>query len=192
MYPLLEVITGVLFAALFTKFPFIDAQLQISPGFLGLYLLYAFYIFILVFTFFYDLHYLQVSDEILLPGVMIALIATIATPYTPNLASALLGILIAVGFFGLQILLSKGKWIGMGDLRIGAFMGAILGWQFTLLALVLSYIVGSIVSLFIIVKKKKMQGIKVPFAPFLVTGILVTFFFGDQILSWYFRGIGIY
>ena len=80
----------------------------------------------------------------------------------------------------------------MGDLRIGAFMGAILGWQFTLLALVLSYIVGSIVSLFIIVKKKKMQGIKVPFAPFLVTGILVTFFFGDQILSWYFRGIGIY
>lgn len=190
MYPLLELITGGLFALLFLKFPFFNSALQFSGVIFGMYCLYAFYVFVLVFTFFFDLHYLKVSDEILLPAILIGLIATIATPLTPHFFNAVMGAAVAVAFFGAQFLISKGTWIGLGDLRIGAFMGVIFGWKLTIVALFLSYLIGSVVSIFIIARKKKFRGVKIPFAPLLVTGTLVTIFFGDAILQWYLRGLG--
>ncbi|MBI4994328.1 prepilin peptidase [Candidatus Peregrinibacteria bacterium] len=190
MYPLLELITGALFALLFLKFQFIDANFVFSEKMLAMYILFAFYTFVLVFTFFYDLHYLKVSDEILLPAILIGLIATLATPETPHFIDALIGAGIGIAFFGLQILASRGKWVGLGDLRVGAFMGVILGWKFMIIALFLSYFIGSAVSIFIAIKQKKFYGVKVPFAPFLVTGTFLTIFFGDKILSWYLGGMG--
>lgn len=190
MYPLLELIAGGLFALLFLKYPFFNDALQFSGTHFGMYLLYAFYLFVFVFTFFFDLHYLKVSDEILLPAILIGLIATIAFPLTPHIWNALVGAGIAVAFFGSQYLVSKGTWIGLGDLRIGALMGVVLGWKLTIVALFLSYLSGSLVSIFIIARKKKFLGVKIPFAPLLVTGTLITMFFGDTILEWYLQGLG--
>lgn len=190
MYPLLELVMGALFALLFLKFPFFDSALHFSGINLGMYLLYAFYTFALICTFFYDLHYVKISDEILLPAILIAFIATIATPHTPHIFDALIGAGIAVAFFGLQILISRGTWIGMGDLRVGALMGAILGWQLTIVALFLSYLIGSIVAIIVAVKKKKFTGVKIPFAPLLVTGTFVTIFFGKEIMQWYLSTLG--
>lgn len=191
MYPLLELLTGFLFVLLFFKFPFADQALHFSGTLLGLYLLYAFYAFVLIFTFFFDLHYLKVSDEILLPAILIGLIATIATPLTPHIFDALIGAGISVAFFGLQILVSKGTWVGLGDLRVGAFMGVILGWKLTVVALFLSYLIGSVVSLGIVIRKRKFVGVKIPFAPFLVSGTIISIFFGEAILGWYLRGLGL-
>ncbi len=191
MYPLLEFFSGFLFAFLYLKFPFFDGvTLHLSSVQLGLYLLYAFYTFVLLFTFFYDLHYLKVADEVLLPAILIGLIATLAAPLTPHFFDALLGGAIAAGFFGLQYLVSKGKWVGMGDARVGGFMGVILGWKMVIVALFLSYIFGSIASIFIAMKKKKLAGVKIPFAPFLVLGTFAVIFFGEDILGLYLRGIG--
>lgn len=191
MYPLLEIITGTLFALFFLKFPFVNSALQFDSTLVGMYLLYAFYTFVLVFTFFFDLHYLKVSDEILLPAILIGLIATLAAPLTPNILNALFGLLIGGAFFGLQYLVSKGTWVGLGDVRVGAFMGVILGWKLVLVALFLSYIFGSAISIFIYIRKNKLRGIKIPFAPILVTGTFVTIFYGETLLAWYLRGLGL-
>ena len=190
MYPLLEILTGAIFVLLFLKFPFVDSALHFSGTMFGLYALYAFYAFVLLFTFFFDLHYLKVSDEILLPAILIGLIATIAQPLTPHVFDAFIGAGIGVAFFGLQILVSKGTWVGLGDLRVGTFMGVILGWKLTIVALFLSYLMGSAVSLIIVIRKKKFMGVKIPFAPFLVAGTFMAIFFGEAILAWYLRGIG--
>jgi len=88
---------------------------------------------VLIFTFFYDLRYLEISDWILIPGTMIALIAT-ELAATPSLTSGLIGMGIGMAFFMIQILISKGKWVGGGDVRIGAFMGALLGWKMSFLS----------------------------------------------------------
>lgn len=189
MYPLLELITGGLFSLLFLKFPFFNGALQFSGPLFGIYALHAFYIFVLVFTFFFDLRYLRVADEILLPAILIGLIATLATPLTPHFLDALIGVLLSLAFFGIQYAASKGTWIGLGDLRIGAFMGAILGWKLTIVALFISYLVGSAVSIFVVAKKKKFVGVKIAFAPMLVTGTLITMFFGDAILKWYLMDV---
>jgi prepilin signal peptidase PulO-like enzyme (type II secretory pathway) len=191
MYPLLEIVTGTLFALLFLKFPFVNSVLQFDSTLIGMYALYAFYTFVLVFTFFFDFHYLKVADEILLPAILIGLIATLATPLTPNILSALFGLLIGGAFFGLQYLVSKGTWVGLGDVRVGAFMGVVLGWKLVLVALFVSYIVGSIVAIFVSIQKKQFKGVKVPFAPMLVTGTFVVIFYGETILSWYLKGLGL-
>lgn len=185
MYPLLEIVSGGIFALVFVKFPFIDAQLNFDTAAIGLYLLHAFYAFVLIFTFFYDLHYYKVADEILLPAILIGLIATIAFPLTPHFFDAIIGAGLALAFFGFQYLASRGKWIGLGDLRVGAFMGVILGWKMFLVALFVAYILGSVVSIIVAATKKKFFGVKIPFAPLLVTGTFAALFFGQELLDWY-------
>lgn len=189
MYPLLEIISGGLFACMFLKFPFLNEALQFSGTDLGMYLLYAFYTFVLIFTFFYDLHYLKIADEILLPAILIGLIATIATPLTPHFVDALIGAAAGAAFFGVQVLLSRGAWVGLGDLRLGAFMGVIFGWKLLIVSLVISYLLGSAVALVIVAKTKKLFGVRIPFGPLLVTGTFVTVFFGNDILNWYLKGV---
>lgn len=171
-YPLTELATALLFGSLFLQTGSWAQFLWLAP-------LFA----VLVFIFFYDLRYKEIHDAVMAPGIVYALFVAYNTG---NLQSSLIGAGIAAGFFGLQYLLSKGKWIGSGDLRIGAFMGAMLGWQNTLLALFLSYILGSIIGIVLLATKKASGETAVPLGPFLVLGTLLSFFWGTQILEFYF------
>ena len=186
LYPTLEIVSGFLFVGLFYRYPFLDDVLNFNVDYFFLFLLWGFYTFVLVFTFFYDVQYKKVADQILLPAILIGLIATISS-YAPHIISALIGLTIAVAFFGGQYVLSKGKWIGGGDIRIGAFIGVILGWKLTALAILLSYVLGSIVGAFIAIQKKKFHNVAIPFAPFLVSGTLLAFYFGEDMIAWYLR-----
>ena len=96
-----------------------------------------------------------------------------------------LAAIIAGGFFLLQYLISKGKWIGDGDIMLGLFMGFALGWPNILLGLLLSYLVGAACGIILVIKDRKNLKQQIPFGPFLVIGTLVTLFFGDKIVSWY-------
>ncbi|KKR41421.1 MAG: Type 4 prepilin-like protein leader peptide-processing enzyme [Candidatus Daviesbacteria bacterium GW2011_GWC2_40_12] len=75
--------------------------------------------------------------------------------------------------------------MGGGDVKLGAFMGIILGFPQALLALMLAFFTGAIFSLFLIILGKKSFGQSIPFGPFLVLGSLTALFWGDQILDWY-------
>ena len=92
---------------------------------------------------------------------------------------------IAGGFFLLQFVISKGKWIGGGDIRLGLFMGASLGFPEILIALFLAYILGSFIGIFLIIIGKKKMSSKLPFGTFLAPATLITLFCGDKILEWY-------
>src|SRR3989344_919183 len=98
----------------------------------------------------------------------------------------LTGLLIAGFFMGL-IIITKGKGMGGGDVKLGAFIGLMLGFPQSLLALVLSFILGALLSLVLIVTKKKHFGQSIPFGPFLVLGSLISLFWGNQIIDWYLR-----
>lgn len=178
LYPTIEISTGIIFALIYAKFPFENTS--------GIPLT-AFYLaisFALIFTFFYDVKYLEISDIILIPAIALCVIKSLITG-SPSIESALIGGLIGVSFFLIQILLSKGKWVGAGDIRIGALMGVLLGWQMTLAALVISYILGSVVSIALLIAKQKKIGGKIALGPFLVTGTFITLFFGERIINWY-------
>lgn len=100
----------------------------------------------------------------------------------------LTGILMAViigGFFWSLIIITKGKGMGGGDVKLGAFMGLMLGFPQALIAIILSFLTGAIFSIILIIFGKKHFGQVIPFGPFLVLGSLIALFWGDQILSWY-------
>lgn len=103
---------------------------------------------------------------------------------------SLLGILMALligGFFMMLIIVTKGKGMGGGDVKLGVFMGLMLSFPHSLLATILSFVLGAVFSIYLIVTRKKHFGQTIAFGPFLVLGSLVSLFWGNQIIDWYLK-----
>ena len=73
----------------------------------------------------------------------------------------------------------------MGDVKMLAMIGAFLGWQLMLVALVLSSCLGSLVGLAMILARKGDMKYALPFGTFLAMGTLLSMFFGEPIIRWY-------
>lgn len=88
-------------------------------------------------------------------------------------------------FFYLLIVVTRGKGMGGGDLKLGVFLGLALGFPYALVALMLSFLLGSLFGIVLILIGKKKFGQTIPFGPFLSLGGIITIFWGAEILSWY-------
>lgn len=104
----------------------------------------------------------------------------------PLLGAILTAILVGGFFWGL-VIITKGKGMGGGDVKLGAFIGLVLGFPQGILAIISSFILGALFSLILIALKKKHFGQSIPFGPFLVLGSLISLFWGRQILGWYLK-----
>lgn len=80
---------------------------------------------------------------------------------------------------------TKGRGMGMGDVKFVFPLGLILGWPGMVLGVFLSFIIGAVVSLSLIAFGKKQFKQTVPFGPFLVAGAATTLLFGERIIAWY-------
>lgn len=170
-------------------YPLVEATGGLTFGALALYagnpiewIWLAGFFFILLFIFFYDLRYKEIHDLIMLPGIAFAFIAAFLIG---NPLDSLWGALLGGGFFLLQWLISRGRWVGSGDIRIGAFMGAMLGLGPTAVGLILSYFVGSFISIILLLTGKVNRKSTLPLGPFLVIGTVLAFFYGQALIDWY-------
>lgn len=172
-YPLVELATGLLFTAAFLRS---GVPLLILRDWV--------LITSLLFIFIYDLRYLLIDDRIVLPAILILFILNWINGYNP--VQMLLVGLAAAGFFGLQYLLTRGKGLGLGDVRIGLLIGVALGSLASLLvALLASYLIGVIISMILLFSKKKKMKSQIPLGPFLVMGTLLALFFGQLVINYY-------
>ena len=89
------------------------------------------------------------------------------------------------GFFLLLIVITKGKGMGGGDVKLGALIGIVLGFPNALVAIMLSFLTGAVFGVLMIVIGKKKFGQVIPFGPFMVLGSLIAMFWGKEILNWY-------
>ncbi|MFZ2803733.1 MAG: prepilin peptidase [Patescibacteria group bacterium] len=89
-------------------------------------------------------------------------------------------------FFGLQVAISREKWVGSGDAWFGVLMGAILGWPNALFGLYGAYIMGGSVAIAGLALGKLKRGDRVPFAPALAAGTLLALWYGAPILAFFF------
>lgn len=170
-YPLIELVTALSFIAL---------TLYTTDLITWIFQLLLFSV--LLFILFYDLRYKEIHDAVMLPGIAVAFIYSVLSGFP---TSALIGGAIGFSFFALQYFASKGRWIGSGDLRIGAFMGLMLGWPSTLVALMTSYIIGSFTGILLLLSGKADRKTALPLGPFLVLGTLIAFFWGTELWSWF-------
>ncbi len=95
------------------------------------------------------------------------------------------GMLFCGAFFGLQVVLSRGTWLGLGDFWFGLMMGAVLGWPLALAAVYLAYILGSCVALIGLVTGKFKRRSRLAFAPLLAAGTFCAIWLGPWILNWF-------
>lgn len=184
-YPLVEFFTGLIFVFIFWRF--------FDFSFLGI--LVVCYLFLvvcfLIIIFVYDLKYYLVSDKIIYPAIIavciwhliFGILFKIYTPY--EIITPLYGALAGGGIFLILILISRGKWMGWGDVKIAVFMGLLLGLYKVLLALFLAFLAGAIVSLVLIALKKKKLKSEIPFAPFLALSAFISLIWGINLLDWY-------
>lgn len=182
-YPLVELFTGLAFVLVFWKIiPSLDVSSITALQFLYL-LDWWVIVSFLIIIFIYDLKYYLILDKVVWPGIILALLVNLVLGV--SVFNLVFAAVIGGGFFLLQFILSKGRWIGGGDIRLGIFMGVILGWPQVLTALFVSYILGSLISVFLLLGKSKAWGDKIPFGTFLALGTFITMLWGSSLVTWY-------
>lgn len=87
-------------------------------------------------------------------------------------------------FFAGQWVLSRGKWIGSGDLLLGLGIGFLVGdLARSLLLLALAYVLGASVAVFLLMTKRATRKSHIPFGPFLAVATVLVLAFGGRILE---------
>ncbi len=100
-----------------------------------------------------------------------------------ELRNVLWAVLFGSGFFLIQSLLSKGKWVGQGDIYFGLFLGILLGWPQIVYAIFLAYILGFIWSIGLILFRGRKLKSKIALIPFLSVAAIIMMFWGEEILK---------
>jgi len=178
-YPLVELTTALLFILIFN----LSQNLLNTSYWL---LITSFLIIIFV----YDLKHYIIPDKVVFPAIVLALIYNLLdTNYL--LLNTILAALSASAFFLSIYLISKGKWLGFGDVKLSFLIGLYLGFPNILVALFLAFLIGAIIGLILIAKGRKTLKSIVPFGPFLVIGTFLAMFLGEQIINWYLGSLGI-
>jgi leader peptidase (prepilin peptidase) / N-methyltransferase len=172
-YPLVELLTGILYIMLYLHFglnyKFFTAILFVS---------------VLIPIIFIDLQHQLIPDSINLVG---AILGISMLPWSDvSLASAAVGFLVGGGVMLLIAVISCGG-MGGGDIKMMAMMGIFLGLKLTFLALFLSFIIGGVGGLIVILLGIKKRKDFMPFGPSLALGGFAAYVFGNEIIVWYLR-----
>lgn len=172
-YPLVETVTAALFVVYTAWFMYEPLQLAV----------HLIVLVFLIIIFIYDCTYYEIPDSISLPGLAVAAVGGLVLGV--EWWRIALGIVIGAGLFVIQYAVSRGRWIGGGDIRLGALLGAYLAWPHVLVALFLAYVLGAIIAVWLMLGGKKRFGDKLPFGTVLTTAAVITSLVGQDLLQWY-------
>ncbi len=180
-YPLVELVTGLLFLVTFL-------QVGLSP-----FIFYYFFVIsILIVISIYDFKHKIIPDSwSFIFGVVTLAFSLFSFFYLRNndLLDVLAGPILALPF-ALLWLVSGGRWIGLGDAKLAVGIGFMLGLARGISALVLAFWIGAGVSLLLIISQRVLSlssknltmKSEIPFGPFLIVGTLLAFFYGWDIM----------
>ena len=190
-YPLVEIISGIIFASLFWKFSNLFYMDTLMFAFTYAYYVVVFSILLIICV--YDIKHKIIPDNLVFifiafsfVGMFFFNLPVAGLNFFPHIPSffEFFGASIVAIFFTILWLLSHGKWIGLGDAKLALGLGFFLGMIKVLSATVLSFWIGAIVGIMLIILNK-IKGLsnkinmksEIPFAPFLVLGAFLVFLF---------------
>jgi leader peptidase (prepilin peptidase) / N-methyltransferase len=195
--PLVEAITGALYGFFFWRFGF-TLELAVS-------IIYG-SMFVTIFVI--DLENQLVLDRIIFPGMIIAFALSFFRPEIAGLDSLGSGMVIRAidpvageavsqavislmgGLLGLVVMslpyIIYPNGMGMGDIKLAALVGLMVGYPLIILALLISWILGGVVAAILLALKIKGRKDRIPAAVFMVSAALVVLLWGQDIWMWYF------
>jgi leader peptidase (prepilin peptidase)/N-methyltransferase len=178
-YPLIEGITAICSFILFLKY-----GISLS------YLFYFTFVAALIVITVIDLYHQIIPDVISIPGIGVGLLSALVLPHI-TFFNSLIGMILGGG--SLFIVATLYRWLfkregmGGGDVKLLAMIGAFLGWESVIVTIISSSLIGSIIGIIIIIFKGKNFKYAIPFGPFLSLGAVITLFYKNEILFWYFQ-----
>jgi len=181
-YPLVEAITAILSLVVAYTFGATDQAL------LCIVVTWA-----LVALTFIDIDHMLLPDQLTLPLLWLALIASVMG-YTIAPSDAIIGA--ACGYlslwsvFWLFKLITGKEGMGYGDFKLLAVFGALLGWQSLLTIILLSSVVGAVIGIALLSIQGKDKATPIPFGPYLAIAGWITMLWGSQLQNSYFNFIG--
>jgi leader peptidase (prepilin peptidase)/N-methyltransferase len=175
-YPLVEALTAVMFGAAWWYYgpgPLLASRLVFGCA--------------LIVLFAIDLEHQLLPNAITLPGIVVGFLFSLVTE--PGWMSSLIGILVGGGvLYGIAeayYRVRHEEGLGMGDVKMLAMVGAFLGWELTLLTLVLASVSGTVIGLGLIITRRGGMKYALPFGTFLALGAAVAASVGHALLEWY-------
>ena len=181
-YPIVEAITAIL-----------SLVVAYTVGATEQALLYIVVTWILVALTFIDIDHMLLPDQLTLPLLWLALIASVVG-YTIAPSDAIIGA--ACGYlslwsvFWLFKLITGKEGMGYGDFKLLAVFGALLGWQSLLTIILLSSVVGAVIGIALLSIQGKDKATPIPFGPYLAIAGWITMLWGTQLQNSYFNFIG--
>lgn len=175
-HPFVEALTAAMFAA---------AAWYYGPGVL----LASRLVFgcALIVLFAIDLEHHLLPNVITLPGIVVGLLFSLVTE--PGWVSALIGAVVGGGSLWLiaevYYRVRHEEGLGMGDVKMLAMIGAFIGWQLTLVTLMMASLSGAFVGLLVIASRKGDMKYALPFGTFLALGAALAATVGPGLLGWY-------
>ncbi len=185
-YPVVELVTSLLFIFSYIYWPYsFNAE--------GKTLFVFWLIFLLGFMILtvYDLRWRLLPNRIVTPLIFLILIQLSTQLIFFNAGFSLIlgafwGLLFSAGLFYGIFVVSDGKWIGGGDVKLAIVLGLLLGGPMKAILMVfLASLIGSIASIILISTKKLRRNSMIAFGPLIIAATVITYLFGSSIIEWY-------
>lgn len=168
--PLIEIGTGLAFAAGFLLLP-IKEFLFLLPV-----------LSILIAIFVIDLEHQIIPDELIFVGLAIVISAFLIFGFKDLFLYLLAGLSASVFLLAVN-LATRGRGMGLGDVKLAIFIGTMLGPSQSLIWMFLSFVIGALVGIILMGVGHARLKTKIPFGPFMVIGFFVALLFGDKLLN---------
>lgn len=145
----------------------------------------------------YDLRWYVLPNRIIFPLMYLVAIQIIMqllffSLSFKHLLSTAISVAVGGGIFYLLFQISNGKWIGGGDVKLGFLIGATLANPtLSILYIFVAALIGTVVSLPMLLSGKAKRSTHLPFGPFLLIATFVVFLFGNNLVNWYMSLLGI-
>jgi len=185
-YPLVEAATAALFVLSYIFWPVV-----LKGGEVAVFIFWLVLLIGLLALLVYDVRWKLLPNKIIFPLLIVASLQALTRVFSSNapvqvLIGEVLGVIIGGGLFYVLFQISSGRWIGGGDVKLGFLLGLIVGsGEKSLVVIFLAAILGSLVSIPLLVAKRLKRTSTIPFGPFLIVAAIVVVLFGDGIVQWY-------
>ena len=183
--PIVEIVTACLFLVSYSFWPYPFDGEGIAVFIPWLVILVG-----LVALAVYDLRWMLLPDRIVRPLTIFTFVALVlrAILYGPMslVWHSILGALVVSGIFYFLFQVSKGRWIGGGDVKLGLVLGLIVGGPVKALLLIfVASCLATIMTIPLMLLGKAKLSSKLPFGPFLILATFIVFLFGNDMINWY-------
>lgn len=188
-YPIIELLMGMLFLLSAIQGGLgnsVWGKMEIIRTF---FLLFFSFLFLVIAL--WDWKYMLIPDNLVWLGIAVAFLRVLNfvflekncfwSGWNCSFSQAFLGGLVVFGFFFLMFQFSSGRWIGGGDVKLGFLIGMLAGFKNIYWLLMLAYLSGALVAVFLLLNKKKKMNSRLPFGPFLLFASFVLLLWGEEV-----------